>query len=62
MAKAHPDKGLGPMSQHFLLGAAARWLSLSNIFRMTDDEARDTFKRVRWPQQTVSRSARIAVA
>jgi len=48
MAKAHPDKGLGPMSQHFLLGAAARWLSLSNIFRMTDDEARDTFKRVRW--------------
>jgi len=36
------------MSQHFLLSAAARTLSLSSIFRMTDDEARDTFKRIRW--------------
>jgi transposase-like protein len=36
------------MSQHFLLSAAARTLSLNHIFRMTDDEARDTFKRVRW--------------
>jgi hypothetical protein len=23
-------------------------LSLSGIFRMTDDDARDTFKRIRW--------------
>ena len=36
------------MSQHFLLSATARTLSLAHIMRMTDDEARDTFKRVRW--------------
>ena len=48
MTRADPDKGLGPMSQHFLLSAAARTLSLSSILRMTDDEARDTFKRIRW--------------
>src|SRR5260370_35290813 len=36
------------MSQHFLLSREARWLSLTRIMRMTDDEARDTFKRVRW--------------
>jgi hypothetical protein len=36
------------MSQHFLLSAAARTLSLVRIMRMTDEEARDTFKRVRW--------------
>jgi hypothetical protein len=29
------------MSQYLLLSAAARTLSLSGIFRMTDDEARD---------------------
>jgi len=48
MTGVDPDKGLGPMSQHFLLSASARTLSLSSIFRMTDDEARDTFKRIRW--------------
>jgi transposase-like protein len=36
------------MSQHFLLSAAARTLSLTRIMRMTDDEARETFKRIRW--------------
>jgi transposase-like protein len=36
------------MSQHFLLSAAVRTLSLAQIMRMTDDEARDTFKRIRW--------------
>jgi hypothetical protein len=36
------------MSQHFLRSAAARTLSLTRIMRMTDDEARDTFKRIRW--------------
>src|ERR1700730_12080993 len=36
------------MSQHFLLSPAARTLSLARIMRMTDDEARDTFKRIRW--------------
>src|SRR5438477_6991671 len=50
MARVHPDTGLGPMSQHFLLSPQARNLSLSSIFRMTDDEARDTFKRIRWSE------------
>jgi transposase-like protein len=36
------------MSQHFLLSTAARSLSLAQIMRMTDDDARDTFKRIRW--------------
>ena len=36
------------MSQHFLLSPAARTLRLSLIMRMTDDEARDIFKRIRW--------------
>ena len=36
------------MPQHFLLSAAARTLSLARVMKMTDDEARDTFKRVRW--------------
>jgi hypothetical protein len=35
------------MSQHFLLSPAARTLSFSRIMRMSDDEARDTFKRIR---------------
>jgi transposase-like protein len=36
------------MSQHFLLSRAARTLNLTRIMRMTDDDARDTFKRIRW--------------
>lgn len=36
------------MSQHFLLSAAARSLSLAKVMRMSDDEARDTFKKIRW--------------
>jgi hypothetical protein len=36
------------MSQHFLLSAAARSLSLTRIMRMTDDDAHDTFKRIPW--------------
>jgi transposase-like protein len=36
------------LSQHFLLSAAARTLSLAQIMRMTDNEARYTFKRIRW--------------
>jgi ribosomal protein L37AE/L43A/transposase-like protein len=37
-----------PVSQHFLLTAAARTLSLSAVARMSDGEARDTFQRIRW--------------
>lgn len=37
-----------PKGQHFLLSARARTLSLSAVLRMTDDEARETFKAIRW--------------
>jgi len=36
------------MSQHFLLSAKARTLSLASVARMTEDEARETFQRLRW--------------
>lgn len=36
------------MSQHFLLSAAARTLSLVKVMRMTDAQARETFKAIRW--------------
>ena len=36
------------MSQHFLLTTAARTLSLAKVMRMTDDQAFDTFKSIRW--------------
>lgn len=36
------------VSQHFLLSAAARTLSLSAVARMSDEEARITFQRIRW--------------
>src|ERR1700720_3653499 len=38
------------MSQHFLLTAAARSLSLAQVARMSDEEARETFKRLRWAE------------
>jgi transposase-like protein len=37
------------MSQHFLLSAKARTLSLSTVLRMTNGEAEDAFRSVRWP-------------
>lgn len=36
------------MSQHFLLSAAARTLSLVKVMRMTDDQAWEAFKTIRW--------------
>ncbi len=36
------------MAQHFLLSAAARTLSLSKVMRLSEDEAFDTFKAIRW--------------
>lgn len=36
------------MSQHFLLSAKARTLSLSAVLRMTDQEAEAAFKAIRW--------------
>jgi len=38
------------MSQHFLLSTKARTLSLSKVMRMSDDEAFEMFKQVRWNQ------------
>lgn len=36
------------MAQHFLLSAKARTLSLAKVARMSDAEAHETFKRIRW--------------
>jgi len=36
------------MAQHFLLSTAARSLSLAKVARMTEDEARDAFRLIRW--------------
>jgi transposase-like protein len=38
------------MSQHFLLSAAAKSLSLAQVLRLTDAEAEAMFKRLRWPE------------
>jgi transposase-like protein len=37
------------MTQHFLLSARARTLSLATVMRMTDPEAEQAFMAVRWP-------------
>lgn len=36
------------MSQHFLLSAKARTLSLASVARMSEEEAREAFKAIRW--------------
>ena len=36
------------MAQHFLLSAKARALSLMKLFNMSDTEAFEYFKAVRW--------------
>src|SRR6202166_2560934 len=36
------------MSQHFLLSAKAKTLTLAQVFRMTDAEAETMFRKVRW--------------
>lgn len=36
------------MSQHFLLSSKARTLSLAKVMRLSDDEAFETFKAIRW--------------
>ena len=38
------------MSQHFLLSPAAKTLSLVKVMRMSDDEARATFRKIRWSE------------
>lgn len=41
-------ENVGPMSQHFLLSAKARTLSLAKVARMTDEEAHEAFRLIRW--------------
>jgi len=36
--------------QHFLLSSAARTLSLKAVFRMGEDAAYETFRKLRWPE------------
>ena len=36
------------MTQHFLLSKQARTLSLAKVMRLTDDEAYETFRSIRW--------------
>jgi transposase-like protein len=38
------------MSQHFLLSRAAKTLTLAQVFRMTDVEAENAFKLIRWAE------------
>jgi transposase-like protein len=38
------------LAQHFLLSAAARSLSLAQVFRMTEAEAEVEFRKVRWAE------------
>ncbi len=38
------------MSQHFLLSKHARSLSLARVARMSEEEARDAFKQIRWAE------------
>ena len=38
------------MSQHFLLSAKARSLSLATVARMSDEEAREAFRMIRWAE------------
>ena len=48
MTRANPDKGLGPMSQHFLISPAARTLSLRDIMQMSDEAAHARFVAIRF--------------
>src|SRR5438105_921530 len=36
------------MAQHFLLSSKARTLSLSAVARMSEEEAREAFRHIRW--------------
>lgn len=38
------------MSQHFLLSPAAKTLSLVKVMRMSDEEARAAFRKIRWAE------------
>ncbi len=40
------------MAQHFLLSKEARTLSLAKVMRLSDDEAFETFKGIRWAENS----------
>jgi transposase-like protein len=43
-----PLTRIGPLSQHFLISPAPRSLSIAQVLRLSDAEAFDTFKRIRF--------------
>src|SRR6185437_186101 len=43
-------ENVGLMSQHFLLSAKARSLSLAKVARMSDEEAHEAFRLIRWAE------------
>jgi len=42
------------MAQHFLLSAKARTLKLKDIYRMSDDQAFDTFTEIRFSENVIT--------
>ena len=50
------------MSQHFLMSAAARSLSVGKVMRMSDQGAENVFARLVGEQPTASRCVRTAAA
>jgi len=54
------EKRWCPVSQHFLLTAAARSLSLAQVARLSDEEAHAKFCEIRWSDNGGSPIARAA--
>ena len=48
------------MSSHFLLSAAARTISLRQVYAGGEEKAFELFKKLRWPETMASRFARAA--
>lgn len=43
-------ESVGLMSQHFLISSAARTLSIASVARMSDEDAREAFRLIRWSE------------
>src|SRR5437868_2118002 len=43
-------ENVGQMAQHFLLSSAAKSLSLATVARMTEEEAWEAFRLIRWSE------------
>ena len=48
--KLPPRRKHATVGQHFLLSRAARTLPLARVFRMSEAEAYQAFRRARWPE------------